>query len=102
MQGLVDQLQVVSAEDKKTLESITENMVATIRLRDEEAKNAKQAKLDHIHECLNMVRELGVAKNSPLYFAATKLFKSTYNRHIFCHFDTPEDKLAFLQQVCQQ
>jgi hypothetical protein len=29
MQGLVDQLQVVSAEDKKSLESITENMVAT-------------------------------------------------------------------------
>jgi hypothetical protein len=77
-------------------------MVATIRLRDEEAKNTKQAKLDHIHECLKMVRELGVAKNSPLYFVATKLFKSTYNRHIFCHFDTLEDKLAFLQQACQQ
>jgi hypothetical protein len=102
MQGLVDQLQVVSAEDKKSLESITENMVATIRLRDEEAKYAKQAKLDHIHECLKMVRELGVAKNSSLYFAATKLFKSTYNRHISCHFDTPEDKSAFLQQACQQ
>jgi hypothetical protein len=35
-----------------------------------------------------MVLELGVAKNSDEYFAAIQLFRKSYNRHIFCHYDT--------------
>jgi hypothetical protein len=101
MQGLVDQLQIVSAKDHEVLESISENMVMQIKQRDEAAKQAKQAKLDHINHCLQMVLELGVAKNSDKYYAATQLFRKSYSRHIFCHYDTPEEKLGFLQRACR-
>jgi hypothetical protein len=99
MQGLVDQLQIVSAKDHEVLESISENMVTQIKQRDEAAK---QAKLDHINHCLQMVLELGVAKNSDEYYAVTQLFRKSYNRHIFCHYDTPEEKLGFMQRACRQ
>jgi hypothetical protein len=78
------------------LEAILEKMMAQIRLRDEATKSAKQVKPDHIHECLKMVRELGVPKNSQEYYVATKLFKKSYNREIFLHYDTPKEKLDFL------
>jgi hypothetical protein len=68
-------------------------MVMQIKQRDEAAK---QAKLDHINHCLHMVLELGVAKTSDEYYAATQLFRKSYNRHILCHYDTPEEKLGFL------
>ena len=63
MQGLVEQLQIVSKEDEKVLKAISESMVTQIKQREDEAKQAKQAKIDHINHCLKMVLELGVGKN---------------------------------------
>jgi hypothetical protein len=77
-------------------------MVTQIKQRDEAAKQAKQAKLDHINHYLQMVLELGVANNSDEYYTATQLFRNSYNRHILCHYDTPEEKLGFPQRACRQ
>ena len=99
MQGLVEQLQIVSKEDEKVLKAILENMVTQIKQREDEAKQAKQAKIDHINHCLKMVLELGVGKNSDEYYAATQLFRKSYNRHIFCHYDNNEERLGFLQKA---
>ncbi|OQU79220.1 hypothetical protein SORBI_3008G114401 [Sorghum bicolor] len=100
MQGMVDQLEVVAEKDKKTLDAISENFCTKIKVRDEELKKKKLDKIVEVKECLNKIKELGLPNTSPKYLVATKLFKSGYNRFIFSHYDTPEERLEYLQSYC--
>lgn len=102
MQGMVDQLEVVAEKDKKTLDAISENFCTKIKVRDEELKKKKLDKIVEVKECLNKIKELGLPNTSPKYLVATKLFKSGYNRFIFSHYDTPEERLEYLQSYCHR
>ena len=66
MQGLVTQLEIDSHKDEQTLQSISETMVAKFKQREEEAKQAKLAKMEarmvHIDRCLQLAMESGAAK----------------------------------------
>ena len=106
MQGLVTQLEIDSHKDEQTIQSISETMVAKFKQREEEAKQAKLAKMEarmvHIDRCLQLSMESGAAKNSEEYYVATELFRSGYNRHIFLKFDTNEERLNWLQRATRK
>jgi hypothetical protein len=96
MQGMIDQLQIVSEKDKQTLENITENLYTKIEQLNVEAQKKKQQKFDQLNDCLMELKTMGLSQNSPEYIVATKLYKSSYNRFIFSHYDTDQQRLEYL------
>ena len=81
MQGLVTQLEIAAENEVNALERIAQS-------KRGKATKAKQARADDVARCLNLAVEVGADKASNEYFAATMLFRSTYNRFIFSGLDT--------------
>jgi len=94
MQGLVTQLEIAAENEVNALERIAQS-------KRGEATKAKQARADDVARCLSLAIEAGADKASNEYFAATMLFRSTYNRFIFSGLDTNEQRMAWLRRAAQ-
>ena len=94
MQGLVTQLEIAAEKEVNALEQIAQS-------KRGEATKAKQARADDVARCLNLAVEAGADKASNEYFAATMLFRSTYNRFIFSGLDTNEQRMAWLRRAAK-
>ena len=64
-----------------------------------EVSQAKQARVDDVARCLNLVVEAGVDKASNEYYAAIMMFRSSYNRLVFSGLDTNEQRMAWLRRA---
>ena len=64
-----------------------------------EVSQAKQARVDDVARCLNLVVEAGADKASNEYYVATMTFRSSYNRLAFSGLDTNEQRMAWLRRA---
>ena len=94
MQGLVTQLEIAAENEVNALERIAHSKIG-------EATKAKQARTDDVARCLSLAIEARADKASNEYFAATMLFRSTYNRFIFSGLDTNEQRMAWLRRAAK-
>ena len=54
--------------------------------------------MDDFSTCLSLAEESGADKDSDGYYVGTKLFKDKFNRATFHRFDTPQQRMKWLQR----
>jgi hypothetical protein len=86
-EGLITEMQTARNDDIEVF-----NQIKNYQLEKDSSD------MDDFSICLSLAEESGDDKDSDEYYMGTKLFKDKFNRATFHHFDTPEQRMKWLQR----